>query len=318
MEISKLNHQQWLERYNTPTSYLFNSPDFVSIIANTHQKSLLWYVVLDNNELLFSVPIYFNNRNAELVTHFFYQAILINTQFSDQQFSAAWDALVLQLKTDFDEIDFKFAPYVENVSEFLKAGFEAEIRKTSVVDLQKFPNYSENIVRSIKKANKFALNVNVQEFNEDIIDEHAVDMMKYGLAKKHANYFKIWFRECFQNSSTKIFELQEGNIRIGSSLYLMDNTSAYLIATMGGKSESGGQAYLYDQAFRYFKEKGLIEVDLLGANIPNIALYKSKLGGELRTYQILRYRKHKLRSKIIANSKEFAKKMLKSFRIINK
>lgn len=318
MEVIKLNHQQWLERYNTPTSSLFNTPDFINVISTTYQKSLTWYVVLDKNELLFSVPIYFKNRNAELITHFFYQAILINTQFSEQQFSTSWRILIQQLKNDFDAIDFKFAPYVEDVSPLLLGGFEQVTRKTSVIDLQNFPNYSENVIRSLKKAAKHSLALNVYEYNEEIIAEQVLDMMKYGLAKKHALYFKDWFKQCAQQSSAIVFELIENDVRIGSSLYLYDKSSAYLIATMGGNVESGGQAYLYDQAFVHFKVMELKEVDLLGANIPSVALYKSKLGAELRSYQILSYRKYKISSKILAYLKIIAKKMLKSIRIINK
>jgi hypothetical protein len=99
---------------------------------------------------------------------------------------------------------------------------------------------------------------------------------------------------------------------------LYDAEQAYLISVMGGTDEYGGQAYLYDQAFEYFKGKGIKSIDLLGANIPNIAIYKSKLGADTQSYTIISYRKYFLLAFLSQFIKQSLKKLLKSIRIINK
>lgn len=318
MIVNKYNHSDWIKQNVISSTLLFNQPDFADLISTTYERTLTWYVVSDQKNILFSFPIIHHQRNASLVTHFFYQAIPLNLQLSDVQFKESWKLLISTLKEDFDSIDFKFAPYVEDISPFLTAGFEQEIRYTSILNLQVFPKYSENVRRSLKKASKHNLNVHVHQYHKEIISEQIQDMLKYGLGKKHALKFPIWFEYLSNQKSTLIFELRDEKHRIGSALYLYDKEQAYLIATMGGQEESGGQAYLYDRAFNHFQEMGLKQVDLLGANIPSVALYKSKLGGELHPYFMVSYRKHKIRAKIQANIKAFAKRMLKSFGFINK
>ena len=318
MEVKKYNHQQWIQNHSATQNLIFSSPDFVDYISSTYHKTLTWYVVYDDSDELISFPILHHRRDASLTTHFFYQAILLSNKFSLQYFQETWSKLILELKNDFDSIDIKFAPYVEDISPFTNEGFEYIQRKTSVVDLVDFPKYSENVRRSLKKANSHHLAVTSHTNHSEIISEQVKDMLKYGLGKKHADKFPIWFEGLLRNGSAIIFELIENNNRIGSSLYLFDKEQAYLIATMGGREESGGQAYLYDQAFRHFREMGLKRADLLGANIPSVALYKSKLGGEFQEYYQVSYRKYKTIARISSILKALAKRMLKSIRFINK
>lgn len=318
MEVKKFNHLQWFQNHAISENLLFNSPEFVDLISSTYHKKLTWYVVYDSTVELVSFPILHSGRDASLTTHFFYQAIRLSDKFSEEYFQKSWSELIQELKNDFDSIDIKFAPYVEDISPFTYKGFEYIKRKTSVVDLLDFPKYSENVKRSLKKANAHQLLVHTHINNSEIISEQVKDMLKYGLGKKHADKFPIWFNGLLNAGSAIIFELKENNARIGSSLYLFDKEQAYLIATMGGTEESGGQAYLYDQAFRYFRELGLKRVDLLGANIPSVAMYKSKLGGEIQEYFQVSYRKYKTLSRISSILKALAKRMLKSIRFINK
>jgi len=318
MEVIKYTHSDWLAKYSDHSELLFNQADFVDIISYTYQKTLTWYVLSDQGKLLFSFPVTHQNRDASLVTHFFYQSIHLAVELNDDDFQESWDVLINQLKVDFDAIDLKFAPYVTDISPFINAGFDHTVRHTSVLDLLSFPNYSKNVTRSLKKASNHQLQINIHQYHPDIIADQVIDMLKYGLGKKHADKFPIWFEQLSARKSTKVFELCDEKGRIGSALYLHDNEQAYLIATMGGKEESGGQAYLYDQAFKHFIEMGLKRVDLLGANIPSVALYKQKLGGELQSYYSVSYRKYKVRAKMTSNIKAFAKRMLKSFGFINK
>lgn len=318
MEVKKFDHLEWLQNHSATENLLFNSPEFVDLISSTYQKKLTWYVVYDSSVELISFPILHSGRDASLTTHFFYQTIRLSDRFSEEYFQKSWSELIQELKNDFISIDIKFAPYVEDISPFTDKGFESIKRKTSVVDLIDFPKYSENVKRSLKKANSHQLEVHIHVNHSEIILEQVKDMLKYGLGKKHADKFPIWFEGLLNVGSAIIFELKENNQRIGSSLYLLDKEQAYLIATMGGKEESGGQAYLYDQAFRYFRELGIKRADLLGANIPSVAMYKSKLGGEIQEYYQVSFRKHKTLSQISSILKALTKRMLKSIRFINK
>ncbi len=310
MEIEKISHKQWKLEQEHITTNLFDQNSFLETIAAVYNKEIAWYKVLDKGQLFFAIPLYYSRRKAELITHFFYQAIIKPQEFSEQKLVEGWGKLLEVLKEQYDAIDFKFAPYVEDIRPLIWAGFEHITRYTSVIDLIKFPNYSENIERSIKKALKNNCKVDVHTYHSDIVQEQIADMLTYGLGNKHAKRFDTWFSQLSQKKSTRVFELKnEENKRIGSSLYLLDSKKAYLIATMGGEEQLGGQAYLYDQAFRHFKELGILEVDLLGANIPSVALYKAKLGAELKSYYMVSYRKYKIKVKILNGLKRMARSM---------
>ncbi|MCF8284432.1 MAG: hypothetical protein K9I48_05600 [Sphingobacteriales bacterium] len=319
MEIQKMGHEKWVNTFASIETSLFNRPDFIHTIALAYQKQITWYVVSDKDAVLFSIPIYHSGRDASLVTHFFYQAIIIHQEFPEIKLLESWKELIVVLKSDFDHIEFKFAPYVKDIRPFLWADFEHSTRYTSIVYLATFPNYSENVTRSLKKAHKHNLSVNNLTFDQETVSMQILDMKKYGLGPKHAKRFNSWFSSLSELQNTRVFQLvdEESSI-IGSSLFLYDKHSAYLVATMGGKDSSGGQAYLYDQAFNYFKELGISEVDLLGANIPSVALYKSKLGGVVEPYFMVSYHKHKFIADLTQKGKNVAKGMLKSLRIINK
>lgn len=319
MEIQKMGHEKWVQAYSGMKTTLFSQAHFIQTLAHTYDKHIQWYVAIDKDSILFSIPILHKKRNASLVTHFFYQAIVLHQDFQEIKLISAWTALIDELKADFDTIEFKFSPEVIDIRSFIWAGFEHNTRYTSVLDLNNFPNYSENVNRSLKKALKFNLTVITTEYDESIITSQVRDMKRYGLGEKHAKRFQTWFKALSESKHTQVFQLKDslGDI-IGSSLFLYDDKQAYLIGTMGGKEESGGQAYLYDQAFRHFKELGINRVDLLGANIPSVALYKSKLGGEVEPYFMVTYHKHKFIANLSRKGKHIAKGMLKSLRIINK
>jgi hypothetical protein len=302
-----------------PSEYLFNQVDFLAKIAQAYQKEISVYTVLEHDKALLSVPILHRKRNASLATHFFYQAVIKHQPFSEHKFLEIWDHLLLRLKIDFDAIDLKLAPYAEDIRPLTWAGFGNKIYYTASIDLAHEPTYSENIRRSIKKALKAGLSIRVHTYHEEIVKEQLKDMLKNGLSKKEPDSINYWMNALSESGALVVFELLNAEQqRIGSSIYLTDKNQAYLISVMGGQEESGGQAYLYDQAFAYFKAKGIEQIDLLGANIPSIAIYKSKLGAKQQSYVISSYRKFFFFAFLSHQTKTLLKRLLKSTRIINK
>jgi hypothetical protein len=319
MRLIRYSWSDYVQQSLPSSESLFNSIFFISSIAEAYQKSICVYTIYNDDKPLFSLPVLYTNRDAKLPTHFFYQAIIPYVAMSERIFINAWELLILELKKDFDAIDLKLAPYAEDIRPFTWAGFGHKIYYTASIDLGEDPNYSENIRRSIKKAIKSGLSVRIPTYSEKITDAQLHDMQKNGLGAQELSKVRYWMKELAGQSALVQFELLDAEQNnIGSSIYLYDAKQAYLIGVMGGTEESGGQAYLYDQAFAYFKSKGIQYIDLLGANIPSIAIYKSKLGAEAKQYSMVSYRKYKL----LAFTEQFVKRsikaVLKSFRIINK
>lgn len=298
---------------------LFNSTVFLECIAKAYSREIRVYTVFDKEKPILSLPIFYKNKEAKLITHFFYQAIIKHQEFSERTFLNAWELIISSLKHDFNSIDLKLAPYAEDIRPFTWAGFGHKIYYTAGINLAEEPNYSENIRRSIKKALKAGLSIRIPSYSENITDTQLLDMQKNGLGAQELNKVRYWMKELAERNALVQFELLDAEQNsIGSSIYLYDAKQAYLIGVLGGREESGGQAYLYDQAFVYLKSKGIQYIDLLGANIPSIAVYKSKLGAEASQYCIVTYRKYKLLAFVQQFIKRSIKAVLKSFRIINK
>lgn len=310
-EYRQLNLQE-------PTA-LFDSISFMQLMAEAYQKDLRIYTVYEKGKALLSFPVLHKGRDARLTTHFFYQAIIKHAEFSDRKFIELWELIILRLKADFDAIDFKLPPYAHDIRPFTWAGFGHKVYYTATLSLEQDLAYSENIRRSVKKGLKAGLSVRAQSFHSEVLSAQLLDMQKNGLSKQEAPIVAMWLAELSKLHHTVFFELlTEEDVLIGSAIFLQDAQEAYLIAVTGGEEQSGGQAFLYDQAFAYFKSKGIRKIDLLGANIPSVAIYKSKLGAETESYVILKYRKYRVSSFITEFCKSSIKNVLKSFRFINK
>lgn len=319
MRLIRYSWSDYLQLGLPSSEGLFNSAAFLSCIAKAYQKDIRVYTIYDKENPIISLPILHNGRDAKLCTHFFYQAIHKHADFSERTFINSWELIILELKKDFDAIDLKLAPYAEDIRPFTWAALGHKIYYTATVDLTKEFSYSENIRRSIKKGIKAGASVRSHTYSQEVTNAQLTDMRNNGLGAKELPKVQHWLTALSAQQHVVQFELLDTEQHvIGSSIYLYDDEQAYLISVMGGTDEYGGQAYLYDQAFVYFKSKGIKSIDLLGANIPNIAIYKSKLGGETQSYTIISYRKYFLFAFLSQFFKKSLKKLLKSTRIINK
>lgn len=319
MRLIRYSWSDYIQQGLPASESLFNSNSFITNIAEAYHKNIRVYTVYDKEKPLLSLPILHKGRDARLNTHFFYQSIILHDAFSERSFITSWELIILELKKDFDAIDLKLAPYAQDIRPFTWAGFGHKIYYTATLNLCKEFNYSENIRRSIKKGVKAEASVRMQAYSQEITDAQLADMRNNGLGAKELPKVQHWLKALAEIQHVMQFELLDAQRQvIGSSIYLYDAQQAYLISVMGGTDEYGGQAYLYDQAFVYFKSIGITSIDLLGANLPNIAIYKSKLGAEAQSYTLVSYRKHFLRAFISQYIKQNLKKLLKSIRIINK
>lgn len=319
MELIKQELDSWEQKYGRKEDSLFHDANFLRSISKAYSKNLRVYTVLDNGIALLSLPVYFNKRDATLHTHFFYQAIIVHAEFREAKFLLIWELIIQNLKEDFDAIDFKLAPYAVDIRPFTWAGFGHRVYYTSSIDLNNENQYSENVKRSIKKGIKADVQVKALPYSDLLLEQHIQSMLKTGLGNAEASKIKSWMKDLAEQGKTQFFELlaQNGST-LGSAIYLWDKEQAYLISIEGGEESSGGQAPLYDAAIEYFRSAGLKKIDLLGGNIPTIAIYKSKLGSKAEAYTIVSYRKYYFIYAIQKSAKDLLKKLLKSIRIINK
>lgn len=319
MRIITYSWAEYKQLSSKASDSLFHSLPFLENLAIAYRKNIQVFCVYKEEQCILSLPVLHQGRDASLTTHFFYQALLVHENFSERTFLQAWDLLIAELKVSFDAIDFKLPPFVLDIRPLTWAGFGQKSYYTATINLTEPIQYSENVRRSIKKAENAGLQVQVLAFDEDVLKQNIGDMLLHGLGTSEPVAIQTWMHAAVRMGQSSMFKLFNAKgAFIGSSIYLHDSKQAYLISVMGGEEQSGGQAFLYHSAFEHFKTLGLEKIDLLGANIPSIALYKSKLGSKTESYSIVSYRKSFSRYFFSYHAKKTLKRVLKSLRIINK
>ncbi len=292
LQFSAFNHNEWkslVEENQIDT--LFYQPVFHSIVTQRYNCDCSYYQIKDNSDTILALPVFHRNRDASLITHFFYQAIYFNEKLSERKKIEAFNLLASSLTKHFDKIDFKLDPIINDVRAFTWNAFESKVYYSYHLNLSLELNYSENINRQLKKYDKIYKVKRLSKFDDHLIDAHIRDMVKNNLGKAEAVQVKQWLKDFYDLNLLDVFEMTDENGQEqGSAIYMRDKNSSYLVAVM---SNNSSQALLYDKVIEYYRSENIKEIDLLGANIQNVAIYKSQFDAKLISYHIVSYRKNK-------------------------
>ncbi len=293
LQFNEFNQNEWKSLIDQNQIHsIFYQTDYHSILTKRYNCDCTYYQIKDNNDTILALPVFHNKRDASLITHFFYQAIYFNKSLSERKKIEAFNLLASSLVKRFDKIDFKLEPTLEDVRAFVWNTYDSKTYYSYHLNLSIDLNYSENISRQIKKYDKTYKVEVMNNFDETVIDAQLGDMVKNGLSITEAQKVKNWLRDFYDLKLLDVFQMkdEQGNEQ-GSAIYLRDQVSAYLIAVM---SNNSSQALLYDKVIEYYRSQNITEIDLLGANIQNIAIYKSQFDAKLISYHIVSYRKNKV------------------------
>ena len=293
LQFSELDKQGWINLIESNrVGSLFYQTYYHTIILNRYTCDCTYYQIIDNSEVILALPIFHRNRNASLVTHFFYHAIYFNNKISERKKIESFNLLASSLIKHFDKIDLKLEPQLHDMRAFAWNAYESNTYYSYHLNLSLELNYSENINRQLKKFNKIYKVERIAKFDNELIDAHIRDMVKNGLGKAEAIQVKQWMRDFFDLNILDIFKMtDEHEVEQGSAIYIKDKSTAYLIAVM---SNNSSQALLYDKVIEHYRLENITEIDLLGANIQNVAIYKSQFDAKLISYHIVSYRKNKV------------------------
>lgn len=273
LTLKVINVDEWDSIVNAKqANSLFYQSQFHTLISEAYHKTCTYYAVKNDSDILIALPIFHKSNDASLITHFFYQVIYYDFSLSERKKIEAFNFLVSNLIKIFNKIDFKLEPDFLDVRAFVWNGFQSSTYYSYHINTNSDLNYSENVKRQLKK-NKLTHTAELaQTWNDELINKQLIEMVQNGLSKRESNMVKTWLKSSFSQNFLDVFILKSKNLDIdGSAIYLKSKTSAYLIAIM---SDQSNQALLYDKAIEHYKSEGILEIDLLGANIPNVAIYK--------------------------------------------
>lgn len=272
-------------------SGLFYQSEFHAIISSAYHKTCTYFAVKDDANVLIALPIYHKQKDASLITHFFYQVIYFDKNLSERKKIEAFNFLATSLIEKFNKIDLKLDPEIFDIRAFVWNGFENNTYYSYHINTASELNYSENIKRQLKKSYQSYKVELSTKWNDEVIGIQLGDMEKNGLSQKESSQVRHWLKSCSEQNLLDLFILKNNNDEVvGSAVYLRSLTFAYLIAVM---SEQSSQAMLYDKAIEHYKQNNVLDLDLLGANLPNIAIYKSQFDSKLISYHIVSYRRNR-------------------------
>lgn len=293
LQFNEFSQNEWNSLVGVNPIYsLFYQAEFHDVISKRYNCDCTYYQISDNTETILAIPIFHRKKDASLITHFFYQAVYYKKTLSERKKIEAFNLLASSLIKLFDKIDFKLEPSFDDIRAFVWNAFDSKTYYSYHLDLNSELNYSENISRQIKKYDKVYKVEKLGDYNDTLINTQVNDMINNGLSIAEAQKVRSWMKDFYNQQILDLFQMkdEQGNEQ-GSAIYLKDQNSAYLIAVM---SNNSSQALLYDKVIDYYRAQNTKEIDLLGANIQNVAIYKSQFDAKLISYHIVSYRKNKM------------------------
>lgn len=298
VNIKYLPREEWEREVEKIRPLMFNErEEIVTAIATTYNLKPKYIVYLENKKVVVSFLAFTIGNSIKLPIHFFYSAIWVSPKFSDTKYCEIFLSFLRELKKDFKNINLKLPHQISDIRPFIWADFKVENRFTYVKDLLAL-NYSKDVTKNISKLSELdfvfkeeKLGSKILDLNLDIFYElknypsFKIDQIKKLINKISATPYLTCVSCYLENellASHILFVDEEYNI----AYTLLRNK-------IRSKSATSVHTILYHHLFLFFKEKGYLYIDLLGADMEKISLFKSRFKADLYAVDILRYSKYR-------------------------
>ncbi len=278
-KYQEIDIERWCEITKEGEVGVFGSKEFLLTTAEVYKYNFLFCLVTYNGNSILTVPLFTHKSKVTFPNHYFYQFVWQN-EWEKESWSVldAWDVLLKQLQSKYTEIKIRLPISVTDSRPFIWNNFDINIKYTyikTLVDLC----YHQNIKRIVKKEKvEYTFKKNC-DWDENW-KFHNEDLNSFGVRVIHKSSYMKYFKGLKDSGLVQVFNAYHNNVFLSSILVIIDRRlkTAYfpLIGTADGHYKSGLPAMLYNYTLTELKSEGFETVDLVGANIRNIAKYKSK------------------------------------------
>lgn len=238
------------------------------------------------------VELNIRNNNVYLPASQGYSSVFTSANTSKYLLEAT--SQVNSLCKQFSNIHLKLKPGTSDVRPFLWNNFICLKRYTYTVDLT---NISKEQLQNIPEVKKWqALQVCHEALNSDDINQHILYLKPYVKQKRLSIIQKDLLDNCADLNVLNIVD--EQNNTLAQMIFNIHQTEAQqLFYYINEESKKKRIGVFAQYAFMlYFKDKGYTKFDFCGANIPNIAEYKSSFPVNLESFYELWYHRNPLKS----------------------
>ncbi|GAB1462827.1 GNAT family N-acetyltransferase [Pedobacter sp. UBA4863] len=314
-----LQREEWQEAILKNRDLNINEESaFIDVLRNLTSLDPVYFIYQANNKAIISFIAYTKGEQIRHPSHFFYSAFWIENNLSDTQYCQYLYEFISALVKQYDTIEIKLPIDVLDIRPFLWNKFSITNYYTYIKKLDKLDYHSvtEKNIRKVKKLgytcvrekmNGESLNVNLQLFS---------DLKVYG-KRKIANIGKLMMALSGQGY-LESFNCYKDDELIASNLILLDEKFKIAYTLLLNKTsrinKDDVHSLLHDFFFTQLKEDGYSYVDLLGADMKNIASFKSRFKTDLKPHFLVRYNKRKVYiDNGVDKIKSLAKLILKRF-----
>ncbi len=294
--LKLLNQKEWIAKMEGQRKlFFYEQPEVVSIITHKHNCDAEYIIFEKKDKVVISLLALSKGKKIITPIHFFYSALWIDPALEDTKYCIYVVEFLRMLQSTFKKIDIRLSPSIEDVRPFLWAGFSIDNRFTYIKRLDKL-EYAKDVHKNIEKSSNVTYLYKQELLNKEILDINLRIFLELKLySKKSINKIKDLITQLSSTEYLTCFSCYFENQLLVSHILFLDkeNKIAYTFLKNKQYKEQSGSLHsvLYHHLFIYLKSQGFEYVDLLGANMESISLFKSRFKADLHTVNIVRYSK---------------------------
>ncbi len=272
-------------------------PQVIAAIANAFNLQTIYLIFEEKNKPIISLIAYTKGKKIINPSHYFYANLWVDETLSDAKYTTVMLSFLTDLKKKYHAIDLQLPITIKDVRPFLWANFLINNRYTYIKNLANL-TYHPVIKRKIKNFNHTTYSFKLEELTELSVQLNLKIFKELGtvpvfainkienLLKNMANTPHLICCNCYENEDL-----------LASNILFLDpeNKTAFtaLLNQTNKANKNDLHVALYNFFFTELKKQGYEYVDMLGADMENIATFKGSFKPELMPNFLVSYSKNK-------------------------
>lgn len=296
--LKLLSQEEWILKVESQRQLFFNErKEVVEAIMHKHNCKVQYIVFEKKSRVVVSFLALIKGNKIITPIHFFYSAFWVDPLLGDTKYCMHVVEFLRELKSIFKQIAIRLHPDISDIRPFLWSGFLIDNKFTYIKRLDKL-EYAKDVRQNIEKSSFIPYLYKNEALTKEILDINMRIFLELKLySRKSIDKIKGLITDLSNTKYLTCFSCYLENQLLVSHILFLDreNKIAYTVLKNKQYKEQPGSLHstLYHQLFMCLKSQGFEYVDLLGADMEQISLFKSRFKADLRTANVVRYSKRK-------------------------
>lgn len=294
--------------------FLNEQKTIVNANVKTYGVSVHYFIYYHKQKPCISFLAYSKGKKLINPNYFLYSAIWIDETLSETAYIEHCTAFVRAMTNRFNAIYLITPTKLKDIRPFLWNGFSAQPRFTYLKKLEEL-DYENEITKHIKAVEKLDYQWKVEKLTAEVLQINLETLAKLNFIKKKIALIRNFLSNSGLVEQIQCFSCYDNGKLLLSNIVLVDENSKTAYTILLNKSSKADakkpHAYLYHFIFSNLKTNGYEFVDLMGADMKSISIFKSRFGADLQNHYELSYSSSRHFKSTVKNKvKGLAKKVL--------